>query len=315
MNNSQLLKLILIFLSIGSILQFVFEFIFPISYLPIYVPGLSIILELGNFSLYIIFISIILFSLLQRKIKALIPLATLLLIATAISALKSNYSLSPLWYSLEVILAIFGISAAIESQVKSSLVNLLNLPTLFLVLFVTITSLYIDIIHIEILTDYLLLTALSVISFGLYTISWRANEVKKAIVSFLLSIPALFIFLPLYFIVSNNRFMEIIMNMVIPSAFGIVFSSPYYLQPFLLILSLAMFFIVALAIKRNAISALGYFIIISSVFKGISGYGLLIYMVEPLFGIVLMNWSTEEKHILELIRTLVQRQRFNKQFK
>ncbi|AWR99192.1 cytochrome b558/566 subunit B [Metallosphaera hakonensis] len=298
------IKLILVFLAIASIFQFILQFILSVSYLPIQIPFQSALTKLGQIGLYLGYLSIGIFSLLSwRSVKALLPLGVLLLISPVFT-LVPNYFTSPLWIMYEVIIAMIGIAGIGESLLEGSVLSLLNLPTAIMVVILIVAGLLVDISHIELFINYLLIFEISLISFLVYTIAWSSKHLslRRAAISYAVSIPSLFVFLPIYFLVSSNRFMEIIMNMVMPSVFGIVLSNPYSLPVFVISLAIALYLSVVVAIGKNPYAGLGYFMVITTVFLGVNGYHLILYMIYPLVGAILMNMKRTEEKVLDKIR-------------
>ncbi|WP_162199551.1 hypothetical protein [Sulfuracidifex metallicus] len=112
---------------------------------------------------------------------------------------------------------------------------------------------------------------------------------------YLASIPALFLFLPLYFMVEDNRFMFMIMDMTFSAIYGISFNNPDNLGLFILLLSLSTYLSVVIALKGNPTAGLGYFIVISDVFMGITGYHLIEYMLLVAVGFSLITLKSDGK--------------------
>ncbi len=209
----------------------------------------------------------------------------------------------------EVIIAMIGIAGIGESLLEGSVLSLLNLPTAIMVVILIVAGLLVDISHIELFINYLLIFEISLISFLVYTIAWSSKHLslRRAAISYAVSIPSLFVFLPIYFLVSSNRFMEIIMNMVMPSVFGIVLSNPYSLPVFVISLAIALYLSVVVAIGKNPYAGLGYFMVITTVFLGVNGYHLILYMIYPLVGAILMNMKRTEEKVLDKIRHFLSR--------
>ncbi|BBL46508.1 MULTISPECIES: cytochrome b558/566 subunit B [Metallosphaera] len=297
------IKLVLVFLALASIFQFILQFIFSVSYLPIQIPFQNVLTKLGQIGIYLGYLSIGIFSILSwKKVKALLPLGILLLISPAFT-LINNYFSSPLWVMYEVIVATLGILGIVESFVQAPILSLVNLPTAFMVGLLIVAGLLVDISHVELLLNYLLVFEVSLVSFLVYTVVWSSRNLslKRASISYLASIPALFVFLPIYFLVSSNRFMEIIMNMVMPSVFGIVLTNPYSLPLFVISLAVAIYLSVTIALSRNPYAGLGYFMVITTVFLGVNGYHLILYMIYPIIGVILINMKEGKSRLLDRI--------------
>ncbi|ABP94678.1 CbsB [Metallosphaera sedula] len=297
------IKLVLVFLALASIFQFILQFIFSVSYLPIHIPFQNVLTRLGQIGIYLGYLSIGIFSILSwKKVKALLPLGILLLISPAFT-LINNYFSSPLWVMYEVIVATLGILGVVESFLQAPILSLVNLPTAFMVGLLIVAGLLVDISHVELLLNYLLVFEVSLVSFLVYTVLWSSRNLslKRASISYLASIPALFVFLPIYFLVSSNRFMDIIMNMVMPSVFGIVLTNPYSLPLFVISLAVAIYLSVTIALSRNPYAGLGYFMVITTVFLGVNGYHLILYMIYPIIGVILINMKEGKSRLLDRI--------------
>ncbi|QKR00302.1 cytochrome b558/566 subunit B [Metallosphaera tengchongensis] len=305
--RDEAIKLSLIFLGIGSIFQFILQFIFSISYLPVHVPFQGSLTRVGQIGLYMSYLSLSAFLVLSwDKAKALLPLGILLLISPSFTFIN-NYFTSPWWISFEVAIAIIGISGIIESLLKSSILSVLNVPTIFMVVLLLFAGLAVDIVHVELFINYLILFEASLAGLLAFTVVWslRMTSARRALISYVAAVPALFSFLPIYFLVSSNRFMEIIMNMVMPSVFGIVLSSPYSLPLFIVSLAISMYLVATLALSRNPYAALGYFMVVTTTFLGVNGYHLILYLVYPIAGVILINIGAKKgnlRRIMDLIK-------------
>ncbi|MEL9970322.1 MAG: cytochrome b558/566 subunit B [Metallosphaera sp.] len=300
-------KLTLVFLSLASIFQFILQFVSSISYLPIDIPFQNVLTKVGEIGLYLGYLAIVLFSILSwTKIRALLPIGILLLVSPLFT-LIANYYLSPLWIAYEVIISIVGILGIIESFLRASALSLLNLPTAFMVVFLLIEGLLVDISHVEIITNYLLIFEISLLGFLAYTVIWssRSLSLRRATISYLVAVPSLFSFLPIYFLVNDNRFMEIIMNMVMPSVFGIVLTNPYSLPIFVLSLAFSIYLSTVMALSGNPYAGLGYFMVVTTAFLGVNGYHLLLYMIYPMVGTILMNVKGGERSLSYRIRQII----------
>ncbi|MEM4746587.1 MAG: cytochrome b558/566 subunit B, partial [Metallosphaera sp.] len=171
-------KLTLVFLSLASIFQFILQFVSSISYLPIDIPFQNVLTKVGEIGLYLGYLAIVLFSILSwTKIRALLPIGILLLVSPLFT-LIANYYLSPLWIAYEVIISIVGILGIIESFLRASALSLLNLPTAFMVVFLLIEGLLVDISHVEIITNYLLIFEISLLGFLAYTVIWSSRSLS-----------------------------------------------------------------------------------------------------------------------------------------
>ncbi|BDC17287.1 cytochrome b558/566 subunit B [Acidianus sp. HS-5] len=307
------IKVFSIFLAISSVLAFLFEFIFPISYLPITFPYEGLVDYLGVAGLYmeVVFLGLIAISL-SNKVRSLLPLGLALIISPALD-LFHNYSLSPYWSLLEIILALLGVASLIEVTIKSNRRTLLFLPTLIMVILTTYAGIDVVFLHGDLVICYLYVLIASLVGITTYAVIYNKIVSKRAMISYIAAIPGLFVFLPLYFVVVNNRFLEIIMNMVIPSAFGITLYNPYLLPLLLIVLSVSIYSVILLAIKGNGYAGLGYFIILTTVFQAITGFHLLLYLLAPFIGFSILNYKEigNGRTIMDDLKKLVQRLSLN----
>ncbi|AWR97952.1 cytochrome b558/566 subunit B [Acidianus sulfidivorans JP7] len=290
------IKIYSIFLAFSAFLEFLFEFIFPISYLPLSnvlsfsLTSKLIVEYLGTAGLYLEYIALSIVAIgLSNKVKALLPLGIFLLISPFLN-LAIN-SLSPFWDIFEVAIMTLGIFALVESFIKSNLSSILSIPTMILIIANIYAGYLIDFEHYTLNLSFTYLFLASVIGFGIYSIIWGKIISKRSIIAYISGIFGAMTFLPLYFLVTSNRFMEIIMDMTIPAIFGIVFHNPYSLGLFLLLVSIALYFIVAISVKGNGYAGLGYFLILTTGFMGITGFHLIIYMAAPIIGYALLNFK------------------------
>ncbi len=245
---------------------------------------------------------------LSNKVKALLPLGLILIVSPILNVFH-NYTLSPYWSIIEILLVLIGIASLVEVMMKSNKRSLLFLPTLVMIILTTYAGVDTIFLHGDLIICYLFLLMASLTGVVAYAVIYNRTISKRAMISYIAAIPGLFVFLPLYFLVVNNRFLEIIMNMVIPSAFGIPLYNPYVLPDLLLALSVSIYTILMIAIKGNGYAGLGYFIILSTVFQGITGFHLLLYLLAPFIGFSILNYReiSNGKTIMDDLRKLVQR--------
>lgn len=307
------IKIFSIFLAISSSLAFLFEFIFPISYLPISFPYEGLMNYLGVAGLYmeVVFLGLVA-VVLSNKVRSLLPLGIALLVSPTLNLIH-NYSLSLYWSFIEIVLALLGIASLIEVTIKSNRRSLLFLPTLIMVILTTYAGIDTIFLHGDLAICYSFIFIASLLGVIIYAIIYNRIISKRAMMSYIGAIPGLFVFLPLYFLVINNRFLEIIMNMVIPSAFGIALYNPYNLPILLLALSVSIYTILLLAIKGNGYAGLGYFIIITTAFQATTGFHLLLYLLAPFIGFSIQNYREidNERTIMDDLKKLVQRLSLN----
>lgn len=103
--------------------------------------------------------------------------------------------------------------------------------------------------------------------------------------------------------ISQNRYLEILMNMILPATLGINLYNPYHITLLVIALGLSIMGIVTSLIKGNAGASVGYFLIITTVFLGIDGFSLLIYMLTPIIGFLVITSGEIEskKRLIDII--------------
>ncbi len=295
------LNLFLIILGISSFFQFVFKeaFMYP-SILPLNIPNEGIFEVLGDIFFYVYFFTLIITSVLLIQKYKLMTLITASLIISLFVPLIPNYNTSSLWYSFEIFIVIIGISLMIESILKSSLYSLLLLPTMLMVDIGLIGSILLNMFHHALFISYVTIYLISLLGYLSYVILW---EEKKSIRSYISVVAGVLAFIPFIFLlnsITNNRYLEILMDMILPSTLGIDLYNPYHITLLILALGLSATGIIMSIIKGNYSAGIGYFIIISTVFLGIDGYLILIYMISPIIGFSLMTYH-EKKRIIDII--------------
>ncbi len=93
------------------------------------------------------------------------------------------------------------------------------------------------------------------------------------------------------------------MNMILPATLGINLYNPYHITLLVIALGLSIMGIVTSLIKGNAGASVGYFLIITTVFLGIDGFSLLIYMLTPIIGFLVITSGEIEskKRLIDII--------------
>ncbi|WP_338598681.1 cytochrome b558/566 subunit B [Sulfolobus tengchongensis] len=298
------IKYFLIILGVTGFFQFMFSeaFIFP-SALPINIPAEPYLLALGAVSFYIFFVSLIVVSLiLSNKIKGLLPIAIVLVASPFLPILHLSYLV---YYGIEVFIIIISFATLVETFMKSDIRSFLFLPTLALVCLGLIASFSIDFYHDTLTTNYLDFFAASAISFTVYSILWKNILNKRSLIAYILGIVCTVPFIQFAHQMLTNRYIEILMEMILPSALGITIYNPSHIIYLVYILALTTFSIVSIIIKGNGSAGIGYFLIISNVFFGTYGYLLLFYMMLPTIGYVIMNYNEiKERNLLSLLSSL-----------
>ncbi|TRM87364.1 cytochrome b558/566 subunit B [Sulfolobus sp. C3] len=295
------LNLFLIILGISSFLQFAFKeaFMYP-SILPLNVPNEGILEALGGIFFYVYFFTLIVISVLLIQKYKLMTLISASLIISLFVPLIPNYNTSFLWYSFEIFIVVIGISLMIESILKSSPYSLLLLPTMFMVDIGLLGSILLNVYHHALFTSYITIYLISLLGFLIYVILWGEKRSARNYVSLFTGVLAFIPFIFLLHSIVNNRYLEILMDMILPSTLGIDLYNPYHITLLVLALGLSAMGIIISIIKGNYSAGIGYFIIISTVFLGIDGYLILVYMISPIIGFSLMTYH-EKKRIIDII--------------
>jgi len=297
-------KFFLILLGISSFLQFMFKqaFVFP-SILPLNIPNGGVLEAVGNIAFYLYFITLIVVSaIMSTRYKALISITIILLISPLFNLIP-HYNVLSLWYSLEIAIFVLGIASMSEGLFKSPLENILLIPTMFLVVIGLYASISLNVFHHALFLSYLIVYFISLLSFITYTIIQGKVKSIRSYISIAVGILSLIPFIFMENVISGNRYMEILMDMILPATLGINLYNPYHITLLVLALGLTAMGILISIIKGNLSAGVGYFIVISTVFLGINGYTLLLYMISPIVGFCLMNFEVIErkKRIIEII--------------
>jgi len=297
-------KIFLILLGISSFLQFMLKqaFIFP-SILPLNIPNEGILEIIGNIAFYLYFIMLIVISaIISTKYRALIPITIVLLISPFFNLIP-HYNISSFWYSLEIALFILGIVSMVEGLIKSPLQNILLTPTMILVAIGLYASVSLNVFQHALFLSYLTAYFNSLLSFITYSIIQGKIKSMRNYIAIVIGVLSLIPFIFMENVISSNRYMEILMNTILPATLGINLYNPYRITLLILALGLTAMGILISIIKGNLSAGIGYFIVISTVFLGIDGYTLLLYMISPIIGFCLMNFedTKRKKYIIEII--------------
>ncbi|BFH72162.1 cytochrome b558/566 subunit B [Sulfurisphaera javensis] len=301
------IKYFFIILGVSSFFQFMFSeaFIFP-SALPIKIPAESILLRIGDISFYIFFISLIVISLiLSSKIRALLPLSLILIISPFLAIFEVNYQI---YYGIEIFIIVISFAVIIETILKSSLRSILLIPSAILVIIGLIASFLIDFLHTSLFISYLNIFIISSIFFLIYAILWGKIISKRSIIAYIVGIISMYPFIMFAHEISTNRYVEMLMEMILPSALGITIYNPTHILYLTYTLSIIALSIISIIIKGNGAAGIGYFLIITTVFFGTYGYLLLFYMMVPTIGYVIMNYNEmKEKRIIDYFSKVIQK--------
>ncbi|QGA53124.1 cytochrome b558/566 subunit B [Sulfolobus sp. E5-1-F] len=298
------LNLFLILLGIFSFLQFSFKqaFMFP-SILPLNISNTNLLLLIGNISFYFFFIFILIVSIiLSFSYKSLIPLTVILFLSPFITLIP-NYENSFWLYSLEIAILVLGLASTIEGLIKSSPLSILLIPTLILVNLGVYASILLNIFHHALFISYLTLYFISIAGYLAYVILWGKIKSLRNYVAISVGLLSIIPFILFENIISQNRYLEILMNMILPSMLGINLYNPYHITLLVIVLGLSIGGILIALIKGNISAGVGYFLIISTVFLGIDGFSLLIYMLTPIIGFLVITSGEIEskKRIIDII--------------
>ncbi|QGA68245.1 cytochrome b558/566 subunit B [Sulfolobus sp. E11-6] len=298
------LNLFLILLGIFSFLQFSFKqaFMFP-SILPLNISNTNLLLLIGNISFYFFFIFILIVSIiLSFSYKSLIPLTVILFLSPFITLIP-NYENSFWLYSLEIAILVLGLASTIEGLIKSSPLSILLIPTLILVNLGVYASILLNIFHHALFISYLTLYIISIVGYLAYVILWGKIKSLRNYVAISVGLLSIIPFILFENIISQNRYLEILMNMILPSMLGINLYNPYHITLLVIALGLSIGGILMALMKGNISAGVGYFLIISTVFLGIDGFSLLIYMLTPIIGFLVITSGEIEskKRIIDII--------------
>jgi len=295
------IKYFFIILGISAFFQFMFSeaFIFP-SALPVPIPNESLLIRIGTVAFYIFFVSLIVISLiLSNKVRALIPLSMILIISPFLALFDVNYLV---YYGLEIFIIILSFAVIVETIIKSSVKSILLLPSAVLVILGLIASFSIDFYHSSLFTNYLAFLAFATLFFLVYSITWGKVISKRSIVAYIIGAVTVYPFINFAHLILTNRYMEILMEMILPSALGITIYNPSNIVYLVYILALVSFSIVSIIVKGNGAAGIGYFLIVTNVFFGTYGYLLLLYMMVPTIGYVIMNYNEfKETSLIKVI--------------
>lgn len=125
---------------------------------------------------------------------------------------------------------------------------------------------------------------------------------KRGIVGYVVGLISIIPFIIFAHSILTNKYIEILMELILPSALGITIYDPSHIIYLVYTLGVIAFSIVTVIIKGNGASGIGYFMIISTVFFGTYGYLLLLYMMVPTIGFVIMNYNEfKETSIIKVI--------------
>ncbi|MEJ2776384.1 hypothetical protein WIW90_09235 [Sulfolobaceae archaeon RB850M] len=272
-----------ILLGIGALLLSFYQFITPISYLPITIPFEDQLYRLGFIGLYLSTFSLGIIGLMDED--KLVRVLGGLIILSPLIALIPNYAISEWWEVIEIFTVVDGLFIMVKSVLKSNRFPLIL--TLFVIIFNEIEGLDEQIFHNFVYTSFLTLLYLTIIS-GFILLLYNL-KLKRLLISIGLGGLAMGIYLPLFFLTLHNRFLEMIFALVFPAVYGITISNPYNTPLLILAYSLVLFLSVALAVNIDLYTGLGFYMIETTTFLGLTGFHYYIYMVFPIMGFYFMN--------------------------
>lgn len=290
---------------VTGFLQFMFSESFAMpSALPINIPAESTLLRIGAVSFYIFFVSMVVTTfILSFKIKGLLPLFVILLISPFLPLFNVPYYF---YYFLEIIIIISSIVSLIDTIIRSSFRALLFLPTLFLVFVGIIASYLIDFDHTSLFAPYLDYLIVSALFFAIYAITWKKIISKRSIIAYVMGIISTIPFFMLLKEIVANRYIEMLMELILPASLGITIYNPIHTVNLVYTLALVAFSIVTVIIKGNGSAGIGYFIVLTNVFFGTYGYEILFYMTLPTIGYVIMNYNEiKEGNLTKVLKKVI----------
>ena len=277
-------------LGVSGLLQFLFaqSFIFP-STLPIHIPSIQILLEVGDVSFYIFFLSLVVVSLaLSTRVKSLLPVVVLFALSPVIGYLQPGYLI---YYGIESFVLVVSLAVLVEATLKSGLRALLLLPSGVLVVLGLTASLLLTLYHTALFVSYTSFLAVSVASFLVYSVLWNGVVNKRSILAYTAGLIVMVPFFILAHSIATNAYTQVLMEMIVPSALGITLFSPSHLIPLVYLLALATFSAVSIVVKGNGAAGVGYFLILTNAFFGTYGFLLLIYMLAPTLGYAMLCYN------------------------
>ncbi|WP_150111432.1 hypothetical protein [Candidatus Acidianus copahuensis] len=246
-----------------------------------------------GYTLEIASLALLSFSL-WRKMKLFSLTVAILLFATFASILPIYTSivfpLTLVLIFMSSIVMFQGLYVSAKKRITSSLLAPIY-SSVILLYFVSL-SLFLN-LSLPIIS-YVIVYGIMVFSFLAYSITYTVKpspSFKRYLISYVAGGIAFASMIPFYILVSTNRFMEIIMENVIPYMTGFVLYNPYLLPLAIIFSAIALFSIISLAIKGNPYAALGFFMIITSAFMATVGFGLLLLIVSPAVGSALITYN------------------------
>lgn len=297
-NNIPLITLFFL----GVLLQFLFrQSVITLLPIPLHLNFLGYLGLIGTFGTFLELSMLISLSFILTKLsKLMYYVAFFTLISSLLPFIYPQYYATPQWKFIIVFTIIFTIIIMVKSTISSKgMTKYLLIPTLIMILLVDVESIMLYLNIGLLVVDYALLLFLSSIGFLLFTFFWGKVGRRKAAISYLSGLGSLILLLPLFILVSRNRFMEVIMSMVIPSITGLTLLNSTDLFILLISYLIGLYSIIAMGVKGNLMASSGYLAVITSVFLGLTGYHLILYLFSPVVGYSLMCSSIKESFDLQ----------------
>jgi|BEDMetMinimDraft_1075159.scaffolds.fasta_scaffold00078_5 hypothetical protein len=290
MRESLDLKTLLAVLYVGAVLQFLFrEATFAIIPIPLHIYALSYLGLLGTAGLMLELVGMMaILAALWRRLLLAAPLAVILAVSSVLAFVYPQYYATNLWTGVTLTSVIFTAILGIEGMARGEGRRRASLLTALPLLIAVDVEAFLLYLHDGLLyTDYPVLFLVAAIGAGVTSVLFGKPWGKRAALSYGLGAAASLSLMPLYLLVTQNRFMEIIMDMTIPSAVGITLTDPYSLGLVITSFSVVLFSVVSLLVKGRYLASAGFFLFFSTVFMGITGYHLMLYVVAPGLGLAM----------------------------
>lgn len=212
----------------------------------------------------------------------------ILLGSSVVPALWTDYNTTVVWFWVVLLSVILSLVVIVRSMFRLRGLDFLLIPVFLLALYSYYPYVLLTLHWRAPTFPSSLLLLLASVSFLSLVLLKRLSR-KRELVAILLGAGVSLSFLPLLFEVLRNRFLQMIMDMVIPSTLGIVFLNPYDLILSLVSLSLSSGAIVIALGKGLYRLATGYLLLITTCFLGYTGFHLMLYLFSPALGAFLLS--------------------------
>jgi hypothetical protein len=282
---------VIFLLLLGSVLQFMFrQTLFALLPLPMHAPFLSYLAVIGTFGLFLYLTSFLIYAFLSfRSERLLLPVGVILLFSTVVPVFWDGYNTTIVWFWLVIFSVILSSALIVSSLRILRNVYLLSLLPIFALSLYSYYPYVLLTLHVGGLSfPTALLFLLASVSFFTVVLSQKKIG-KRGLISDVLGFAVVLSFLTFILELIRNRFLQMIMDMVIPSTLGIVFVSPSDLLITLVSLSLSVAGIVMALGKGLQELATGYLVIMTTSFLGYTGFHLMVYLFSPALGAFLLS--------------------------